>query len=1456
MAKKRRSRKPTKTQIERIEEERIKKETLRVTDVIKQAKDQGQTKEKIRKARKGKGEPEEEEEEREEEPEQEEEDESGEEEKEEEPEKEAGKEPEEGEETAQEPEAEAPEETEVAPEAAGEAAEAGEEVAEKGGEAATEAGKDVAAAGKTGAAGAKGAGKGAIKGGIAGGEAGAGGALVAGQAGPQIALPEEAVTVPAATAGGAGAGAAGGAATEGTAEAAGTATSEAGKKGARIGARAAKEGAEEATEGKKKKPSLAIKIVTITLIILSLLIGALAMMALIASILIGYLSEKTLVGKGIKAVVGVAKLVDRAGSLNPFYAMGKWASKWLWNKYSDDVIEVGSKAIDETVTAVKNIQERIGCKNGKCQVPPSPGSKKDEGKFWSVAKAKALPLGISRKTQRELNNQLSQLLTNFDALKGIKEEGDGDQAIHLTVKNLKLTKLIRGTIKGLKKTEDRESILSELAKVEEFNGSILDSTAIAKYGPDREPLLQVGGSDIGAMLKGQVNVDRIDFLNHIGDQALEKADLPIYRLSPEKIGNILSSPPDQRAKQLAKVLDISPGWSQIKIADLINREGGLSLTSPKTSLSSVGKYYQEAQDGERIWLPAYVRYQAQYRPAELLKYRPPRNQSDLAADLSNRNYQKFFQVSPRTRSFDQLIVRLGVKAIGDELEINPEYLVNSQLTKESIGSAMLSDSLRLSPGSIEEIVKGESEIDQTLGRVYLENNVGLTNGSLTGGNLSEILENTGLCFLKDQFGLVNTGWDGSFENQSLGWAVLEQTYGTSDEGLIKELVEENLTQAQRKLGLSSLPEFNRLPEQVGESFKNRLFQIQNQRDLSISLGLYPRAMAELEANSAQAKAKIGARVLGNYLNIEANSETELKERISSAELPIEIDPGVIKALVSDNPTERDSQLSQVGQTIINNLSNQNLNPYLENRLTDTEQVKELFQNQGEITRLVGETGETALRELLTKDGPIIYGYLSGEMDWQDIEANKGIKPAYRIGAAFFDTRLNLPQNSTEMIVAGSDPASNAMAQVGLALTLREMGVNRIRLLGVREELGTDLTDRIGTLLVESQGLAIDSFQFDLSGVLRENGEARMATAFNLTKEQLKKAREKKADNRIENRLGQIDSSLRISSGTSLDLLAGQITVDRYARMVGRAGLKSSDSQFLGSSGWQADRLINHFSSCLSKRMGWPDRQALAQIRDPLAGRQAIVSTGYPQIRGFDQNLLGENFNQVLDNLVIGQTQKHLARLGARVSTNFIREPSVDKMAGVLNNIQGIDRQAATDLNNLYQRWDNNQLTKDQLFEELRTEKYNLTDQEVEDIFWAYLWETQGGEEPSVGFWIYLAYKLEIGYEIDEKTEVPYFTEGLIIGLMADDWEPLAMIVLAKAFDLGEELWLQNPAITSRYHGRELIGWALTGEVLPYSIDILSSADAEKLEQCIPHVSSGNQLWDRIEFGLGGAFPSF
>jgi len=1369
-------------------------------------------------------------------------------------------------------EQEQPDQTEEQPDSqADKAVEAGDEVpaeaAEEAAETGVEAAEDAEAAGETaaateagaGAGGTAGAGTGAGAGGAGGattgGAVGAGGAVVAGQLGPQVAVPEEVVTVPAAGAVGAGtggaAGAAGGAgaggatgATAGGATAGGTtAARKAGKKGAKKGSRKAakiaKEVAEQTGEIEKGEEEGKKSYVIFTIVAASLsgLIGFLAILWIVASILIAFQNMSFLqkVGWAGKLLSTIARAIG-----NKVWSATTGAADSLATAIEKKADEVCDKIEGYWHDATNGMRDAVGLDQE--DAPVTIASKDDVEGVKDTIQQAALA-----KIKTRLGKLFDQLDTNGSAL--FDNKGNGEQAVKLTIKNLRLTKLIRTELGKLGEFEKKNDFITHLETIEQLNSGTLDGMAVITYSPDREPMLQIGQDEIQALFNDQISESTLNLLTELGDKQSEKIDLPIYQLSPNKIGSILAMKPDQQAKEIAKVLAIDNEYGQIKFSSLSEGRNIYGQPGQQMEITSIGKYPITSSSGT-IWQPLDVRYQAQYRPSEILKYQTPTNPQDLAFDLVNKGYQGLFLVNPRIKTLDQAVIQTGVNRVGQEIRVNREYLAQSTLEPESIGFAMIDDSLRLAPGTSQGIYSSQETANIVIGKTYLANSFGLAPQAILGNTKEERLSNIALSFLKEQFGLVNTSWQGSLANQDLGQAIMEQAYGTNNQELIKELVTDNQNQAKRKLGLDSLGSFSQLPTKVGSNFKTRLFAAQSQASLSQSLGLYSQAIAGLESNSQQAKIKIGTNVLANHLGI-SNAKTitanQIPNAISEKRLPLEVETEAIQAILS-NDTSQD-YFSVSGQNIINKIDGSKVNSFLKTAITNSEQAQSLIQDKGKLAELAKTSGENSLKDIFVNKGPVLNGYLSGNNDWQDIEAGKWIFPAYRIGSAVFDTRMDLPENSWQTILTGVDTSEQSLSQIGLALAMKDLGINQSMLLQKKYQTSTNLELPIGQMLVESQGLIKDSFQGSINKVAESNDWPRLAAMLDITAGQMKNLKENKSASKdTRKKLNSFDQSLRLADNSSYKLFTNKLSVDQYARQAGQRAIQSSAYQILGNPNDKQDFLIRLVEIIIQNKFDWPIDQLSKQLNEPWASYQLAHSNGLPQV----QNIIGydlNNFNQLIDTFVQSQIQNQIESLGGDVSLSFINNPQPNQLNSLFASIRGLNSEPAQAFNELYQKWQNNQINKDQLFEELKQDKFDLTDDQMIDILNAYQWESFNSDKPSTDFWIYLAYKLEVGQDLDQEVGVPYFTEGLIVGLATNNWQPLATIVLADVYNLGQSSWSVDPATIANNHNHDLLNWTISSDVMPSQFNLFNQSDADQIQSCTPNAEAKDSNWDQIKLDL-------
>jgi len=1357
---------------------------------------------------------------------------------------------------------------EVAEEGTKAAAEAGVEAAEDAeavGETAAATGTGTGAGGATGAAGgaavggtagaAGGAAVGGTAGATTGGATGAGGALVVGQAGPQIFLPEEVITVPAAGAVGAAtggtAGAAGGAATGGTAGAAAggatageaTAARKAGEKGVKKGGRTAAKIAKKAKEWVAKKAEKKAKeeldkakkegkksfiVFTVVAAALSGLISFLAILWIIASILIAFQNMSLL------------QKVDLAKDL--LVTLAKSGGKAVWNattKATDRAATAMEKAADKVCdkiegywhNATNGMREAVGL--GQQDAPATIANKDDvEGVKDTIRQAALV------KTKARLGKLFDQLDTNGSAL--FDNKGNSEQAVKLTIKNLRLTKLIRTELDKLGEFEKKNDFITHLETIEQLNNGTLDGMAVITYSSNREPMLQIGQDEIQNLFNDQISESTLTLLTKLGDKQSEKIDLPIYQLSPNKIGNILAMKPDQQAKEIARVLAIDNEYGQIKFSNLSEGRNIYGQPGQQIETTSIGKYPITSSLGT-IWQPLNIRYQAQYRPSEMLKYQTPTNPQDLAFDLINKSYQGLFLINPRIKTIDQAVIQTGVNRVGQEIGVNREYLTQSTLEPQSIGLAMIDDSLRLAPGTSQEIVNSQETYEIVIGKTYLANSLGIPAQSLSGNTRDERLSNIAVAFLKEQFGLVNTKWQGSFANQDLGQAIIEQAYGSNNQELIETLISDNQNQAKRKLGLTSLGNFDQLPFKVGSNFKSRLFAIQSQTSLSQNLGLYDQAIAGLENNSQQTKVKIGINVLANHLGIN-NAKTitadQIPNAISEKQLPLEIKTEAIQAILSTGTNQ--SYFSELGQGIYSRINGDKVNSYLKTSITNTEQAQALIQDKNKLAELAKTSGENSLKDIFASKGPVLNGYLAGNKDWQDVEAGKWIFPSYHIGSAVFDTRTGLPENSWQTILTGVDTSAQSLSQVGLALAMKDLGINQSMLLQKKYQTSTNLELSIGQMLVESQGLTKDSFQGSINKVAESNDWPRLAAMLNITAGQMKNLKENKSANKeTRNKLNSFDQSLRLANNSSYKLFTNKLSVDQYARQVGQSAIQSSPYQILGNSNDKQDFLMRLVEIIIQNKFDWPINQLPKQLNEPWASYQLAQTNGLPQVQsiiGYDLN----NFNQLINTFVQSRVQNQIESLGGNVSLGFVINPQSNQLNSLFSSINSLNHESTQAFNQLYQKWQNNQINQDQLFEELKQDKFDLTDEQIADIFQAYQWESFNNQKPTVNFWIYLAYKLGIGQEIDEEVGIPYFAEELVVGLTTN---------MSDAYNLSHASWSVDPSALVDHHSHNLLNWTINSEVMPSKFNLFNQSDVDQIQNCTPNTEARNSNWDQIKLDL-------
>jgi len=1520
MAKKRLFRKK-----QRLEEKRIEEATRTIN--IKKTVEEGKRAEKIRQA--GRSEEPETEETREEQPEKKEEQQEKEREgREDREEKEdQGEKKDRGENEEEGKKLEGTEESQAVPEGE-EAADIGEGALEEGGEEAADAGETAAAEAGGGEAGAAaGGGAGATAGGGAGAVAGGGaGATAGGGAGAIAAAPtgETAapVTVPAGAAAGGEAGAAAGgeagaaaggeagAAAGGEAGAAAGGAAEAGKKAAKesakAGAIAARQGTKQGTKKKGSKNNSLQNILMWLIVVITAFSLLITGLFIAGGVWVGYtvLGPLGLAGQIISGESGSTVPWSIVYAANPYtwpLAASSLAARLSYQGIKRYFHRGGVKQIKKDYQAVKAAANAalaaIKCSNGACQ---SSGSYNDSKGGVAGAKTADLP----RKDQLATKDELSQLITNFNALAEIDK--NGDQILKLAVKNLQLTKSIRQRMAKQKNFKNRDELLKNLSIIETHNSVILDSVAAISFSPNREPLLKISRSDTENLMAGKIDRQTINLAGHLASESRNRLNLPIYQLSSKEIGRILDQPPAQQKRELAQALKINPEWSQIGISNLEKK---------KLKITSAGNY-AITKDSQEYWRPAKIEYQNKFHPADLLLYRPPRNNLELSADLVNQKYPLLFQISPRIYNLDQLALRSGIKKVGLEIGIEDEYLNQARLTKDSIGSALIESQLGLAPGSIRLAIQNDWPSEEALGQGYWENWLKLPTGSLAGTDSDQILQSIGVGYLKEQFGLTNTSWDGSWQDKDLGLAIIEEFYGTRDQKIAKELIEESLAQAQRRLGLSQFPGPEQLAQVIGQNFKRKINFLNKQ------------TLAELAKNPQQTEIGLGGLALAKTMGLDAYSGPEqLENQITDQDLA---------AVLGLANSERTIALAKTGQLIINNLD--------KNALTELNIKKACFQNSACLSRAASRLGEEKLKKLFIDDQPIISGYQTEAVDWQDIEAGKWVKSAYRIGAATLDAQLSLPQNSFGLLLTSQNRPKESLAQVGLALAKEELGANRNLAMERTQDLTPVLTDHIGQLLVESQGLAPGSFKYGIDRVIEENGEARIASAFNLTERELQSLRKGRVGSRARQSLKGIDRSLRLPLGTSASLLkkGGEKSTAQYGHLVGQAAINNSSYKILGDPNSNRDAREDYLSELagetIGQKLGWASNSnnestnnaVLANLENPLGGASAILERGLSRIASLpnSSSLADNNINQFfktniqreIPKLNLSSAEKKRLRkfkgLYRRFNTNSpqvaaaqtdqpsitvfsssscshcleaknylknkgvgFQEISIDSRTGLQalkekagrllvptivvkagpkeEVVAGFDP-AAIDraLKKLYYQKEatTNEESpgQEKMSQELKTElekkDYRLSRGEIEEILWAYYWDTRSGRsKPSPAFWVFLASKFDLGQSINQKVGVPFFAEGILIWQTSGDWWPLAVSIAADLFHLGEANDSQDPSTTARLHGRELVGWALGNGSLPQRIGLPSKDDAEKLSGCVPNTESGLKHRNAIEF---------
>lgn len=869
---------------------------------------------------------------------------------------------------------------------------------------------------------------------------------------------------------------------------------------------------------------------------------------------------------------------------------------------------------------------------------------------------------------KNIEEKKERLETNFSALSAIIENKEA--SLNIAIDNYQL---IKSTIADVNKDnylKESQPVLESLGRLGEYNERIMLALKAATKG-QKKPVLAINQYDLRLMKEFKIDIRVINLLNELARRTQAEKGEGIENLTEDQIFEIFRSPNIIQAKKIDQLTKPNKEWSQIKISRLTqfepeSKEEQVSSESEAShsahyggkaiDISVVGNYKCEKKGvlgiGDKTsWHPAHVAYQTDYRPPGLANYLNP-NLNNLASVIRLPSNENSYQ------NIDKAIMAAGINQIAEELNIEPRYLVDSEISTVGLGSAHLENSLNLPVGSLSSIVASDQEAEINIGRRYLETIFGLPQGSVKGNSQKELIKSIGLAILKNGLDIENSDWQGDWNDYELGKAYIQSSYRVNDSTeSFNKIINNNPQQFKRKMGLKNISDnLETTIREVGASHRKKLANSQTNTGLSKGLGLPADTIDGLTTNKDHSLYSAGITQLANILNIENGpnlTDEEFFEILRSNQnlkLPLGLSQTQIATIIADdNDQQRTDELKNLGQRVIERIKDQHIDSLAREKLSEltgvdyyqvgAEDLKNLLKDSDKTDEYIRLVGDNIEKDLFYHYRPNFGNYRLTLYDYEDVKDGNWQEVVNRIGSSYMESELGLPGGSFMAIVDGGSNTDESIARAGLALILKNLGVTETNNYGWFDEGSNGLEIEIGQAVVESKGLTSGSFFKDIGAIIEQNGKARVAASFNISVEELDTIMETEEvpDETIMRKLSWTDSSLDLDRDTTWRLFNGEIKPEDYAKRVAqsqlfglsnkeladlvgieeRPNINGSIVDLILDPNPNNDKLIDSLSSLYdryaSQELGWPKDLLVSQIRNDEDSRDRALSAGIDRL---------------------------------------------------------------------------------------------------------------------------------------------------------------------------------------------------------------------------------------------------